>query len=60
VEGVCKVFKEWQGHKKTNIMAFRDNAYKSVITGSMAPIHHTRWKDAMEDSIESYLLDEAN
>ena len=56
VEGACKVFKEWKGHKKDNIMTFRDNSYKSVITGSMAPIHHTPWKDAMDDTIESYLL----
>ena len=56
VEGACKVFKEWKGHKKQNIMTFRDNSYKSVITGSMAPIHHTPWKDAMDDTIESYLL----
>jgi trimethylamine monooxygenase len=60
VEGVCKVFKEWQGHKKKNIMTFRDNAYKSVITGSMAPKHHTPWKDAMDDSMESYLLNMVN
>ena len=56
VEGACKVFKEWKGHKKQDIMTFRDNSYKSVITGSMAPIHHTPWKDAMDDTIESYLL----
>jgi len=56
VEGACKVFKEWKGHKKENIMTFRDNSYKSVITGSMAPMHHTPWKDAMDDTIESYLL----
>ena len=60
VEGACKVFKEWKGHKKENIMTFRDNSYKSVITGSMAPIHHTPWKDAMDDTIESYLLNQAN
>ena len=56
VEGACKVFKEWKGHKKKNIMTFRDNSYKSVITGSMAPMHHTPWKDAMDDTIESYLM----
>jgi trimethylamine monooxygenase len=56
VESACKVFKEWKGHKKKSIMTFRDNSYKSVITGSMAPIHHTPWKDAMDDTIESYLL----
>ena len=56
VEGACKVCKESKGHKKKNIMTFRDNSYKSVITGSMAPIHHTPWKDAMDDTIESYLM----
>ena len=60
VEGACKVLKEWKGHKKKNIMTFRDNAYKSVITGSMAPKHHTPWKDAMDDSVDSYLLNTVN
>ena len=60
VEGACKVFKEWKGHKKKHIMPFRDNSYKSVIAGSMAPIHHTPWKDAMDDTIESYLMNQAN
>lgn len=55
VEGACQAFKEWKGHKKANIMTFRNNAYKSVITGTMAPIHHTPWKDAMDDSLEVYL-----
>jgi trimethylamine monooxygenase len=55
VEGACQAFKEWKGHKKANIMTFRDNAYKSVITGTMAPMHHTPWKDALDDSLEVYL-----
>ena len=55
VEGACMAFKQWKGHKKQNIMTFRDNSYKSVITGTMAPVHHTPWKDAMDDTIESYL-----
>ena len=48
-------FFEWKDHKKIDIMGFRNNAYKSVITGTMAPVHHTPWKDALEDSMESYL-----
>ena len=55
VDGACEAFFEWKDHKKRNIMTFRDNAYRSVITGTMAPIHHTPWKDALEDSMESYL-----
>ncbi len=55
VDGACEAFFEWKDHKKKGIMTFRDNAYKSVITGTMAPLHHTPWKDALEDSLESYL-----
>ena len=55
VAGACQAFHDWKHHKGDGIMTFRDNAYKSVITGTMAPKHHTPWKDALEDSMESYL-----
>jgi trimethylamine monooxygenase len=55
VDGACEAFFQWKGHKVEGIMTFRDNAYKSVITGTMAPIHHTPWKHALEDTMESYL-----
>ena len=55
VEGACKTFKEWKGHKKQGIMTFRNSSYKSVMTGTMAPVHHTPWKDALDDSLEVYL-----
>jgi len=55
IEGACQAFKEWKGHKKKNIMTFRDNSYRSVITKTMAPVHHTPWKDALDDSLDVYL-----
>jgi len=55
VDGANDAFFQWKKHKKQNIMAFRDNGYKSVMTGTMAPNHHTPWVDAMDDSMESYL-----
>ena len=55
VGGACEAFYQWKKHKSVNIMTFRDNAYKSVITGTMAPIHHTPWKDALDDTLEVYL-----
>ncbi len=55
VEGACLAFKAWKGDKKKGIMTFRDNGYKSVITGTMAPKHHTPWKDALDDSLDVYL-----
>jgi len=55
VEGACEAFFQWKKHKSENIMGFRDNVYRSVITGTMAPLHHTPWKDALDDSMEAYL-----
>ena len=55
VEGACQAFKAWKGHKVADIMTFRNNAYASVITGTMAPMHHTPWKDALDDSMDVYL-----
>ena len=55
VDGANEAFFQWKKDKKKGIMTFRDNAYRSVITGTMAPVHHTPWKDAMDDSMETYL-----
>ena len=46
---------EWEHHKAENIMSFRDHAYRSLMTGTMAPLHHTPWLQALDDSMESYL-----
>ncbi|MEM7302750.1 MAG: NAD(P)/FAD-dependent oxidoreductase [Pseudomonadota bacterium] len=55
VDAANEAFFQWKKHKKQNIMTFRDNAYTSAITGTMAPLHHTKWKDALDDSLEVYL-----
>ncbi|MGB7205136.1 MAG: NAD(P)/FAD-dependent oxidoreductase [Anderseniella sp.] len=55
VDGANEAFFQWKKHKAKDIMGFRNNCYKSVITGTMAPVHHTPWKDAMDDSLESYM-----
>jgi trimethylamine monooxygenase len=55
VDGAIDAFLEWKHHKKVDIMAFRNHSYKSVMTGTMAPPHHTPWKDALDDSMEAYL-----
>lgn len=55
IDGANEAFFQWKKHKKANIMTFRDNAYQSVITGTMAPLHHTPWKDALDDSLDVYL-----
>lgn len=59
VDAVNETFIEWKHHKHDDIMGFRNNTYRSIITGNMQPEHHTPWVDAMDDSLESYLLEEA-
>ena len=56
--GSNQAFFEWKKHKKENIMTFRDHGYTSALTGTKAPPHHTPWKDALDDSLESYLQTE--
>ena len=36
-------------------MNFRDNSYRSVMTGKVSPKHHTAWMKAMDDSLEAFL-----
>jgi len=55
IQGVNKTFMEWEHHKHDDIMSFRNNAYKSLMTQSQSPKHHTPWADAMDDSMEVYL-----
>lgn len=55
IEGVNQLFLEWEGHKHDDIMGFRDNCYRSVMTGNMSPKHHTKWTEALDDSMACYL-----
>jgi trimethylamine monooxygenase len=56
---VNRMFKQWKNDKKADIMNYRDKGFRSTLTGTMAPVHHTPWMEAMDDSMETYLLDEA-
>ncbi|MGQ0457947.1 MAG: flavin-containing monooxygenase [Hyphomicrobium sp.] len=55
VDHVARLFKEWEHHKSEDIMTYRDRAYPSTLTGNMAPVHHTPWTLAMDDSMEAFL-----
>ena len=56
--GSNEAFFQWKKHKKENIMTFRNHGYKSALTGTQAPAHHTPWRDALDDSLEAYLRTE--
>ena len=57
VEGVNRTFMEWEHHKHEDIMGFRNHSYRSLMTGTMSPAHHTPWLDALDDSLDAYLAD---
>ena len=55
IEASNKAFFEWKKNKKKDIMGFRDQTHRSVMTGTMAPLHHTSWVKELNDTMESYL-----
>ena len=48
-------FKEWKHHKEEDVLTYRQHSFPSVITGNMAPEHHTPWMQALDDSLEAFL-----
>ncbi|NMR28490.1 NAD(P)-binding domain-containing protein [Crystallibacter degradans] len=55
LDTVSALFKQWMKDKEDDILGYRDNIHRSVITGTMATRHHTRWINAMDDSLRRYL-----
>lgn len=55
IEATNRTFMEWEHHKMESIMGFRNNSYRSLMTGTLAPRHHTPWLEALDDSLEAYL-----
>lgn len=55
IEATNKTFMEWEHDKAADIMGYRNKSYRSLMTGTMSPAHHTPWLEAMDDSLETYL-----
>jgi trimethylamine monooxygenase len=55
IAGVNRTFLEWKHDKHENIMAYRNKSYRSLMTGTQSPPHHTPWIKALDDSMEAYL-----
>jgi trimethylamine monooxygenase len=54
--GECAaMFKEWEHHKEESILGYRNHAFTSPVTRTKAPVHHTPWFEAMDDSMKSFL-----
>jgi len=54
-ELIRKHFKDWEHHKEDDIMTYRNNSFSSAVTGTIAPIHHTPWSEAMDDSMKVFM-----
>ena len=54
-ELIRKHFKDWEHHKEQDIMTYRNNSFSSAVTGTVAPIHHTPWSEAMDDSMKVFM-----
>jgi len=54
-ELIRKHFKEWEHHKEENILTYRNRSFSSPVTGTVAPIHHTPWAEAMDDSMDTFM-----
>jgi len=36
-------------------MTYRNKSFSSPVTGSVAPVHHTPWASAMDDTLKVFL-----
>jgi len=54
-EKTVQEFLHWEHAKAENIMTFRDKPHTSAMTGCVAPVHHTPWMEALDDSMKCYL-----
>ena len=54
-ELIRKHFKEWEHHKEEDILTYRNRSFSSPVTGTVAPIHHTLWAEAMDDSMDTFM-----
>lgn len=54
-EMTVALFKEWEHDKENSILGYRDKSFTSACTGTKAPVHHTPWLEAMDDSMADFL-----
>lgn len=58
IEGMAELFKMWKHDKQEDILGYRNRSYRSTMTGTMAPSHHTPWIQALDDSLDAFLSDQ--
>jgi trimethylamine monooxygenase len=54
-ELIRKHFHRWEHDKIEDIVNYRNKSFSSAVTGSVAPLHHTDWLEAMDDSMSTFM-----
>jgi len=54
-ELIRKHFYQWEHDKVEDIVNYRNKSFSSAVTGSIAPIHHTNWLEAIDDSMDTFM-----
>lgn len=54
IDAQAALFKRWLQDKQRDIMGYRNQCYRSVLTGSKAPPLAKPWMEIMDDSLESF------
>ncbi|MGY2293715.1 NAD(P)-binding domain-containing protein [Pseudomonas sp. SDO528_S397] len=55
IAAINETFMHWKHDKAKDIMGYRDKSYRSLMTGTQSPPHHTPWLEALDDSMATYL-----
>ena len=55
IEKQAELFKSWLLDKENDIMGFRNRAYRSTITGTMAARLPKPWLEIKDDSLEGFM-----
>lgn len=52
---IADMFKKWEHDKEESILGYRNQSFQSPCTGTKAPVHHTPWLEALDDSMAAFL-----
>ena len=52
---VGDIYHTWEDHKREDIMSYRDRSFASKFTGTQAPLYHTTFMKAFDDTLESFI-----
>jgi len=55
IDLTVEMFREWEHDKEHSITGYRDKAFTSPCTGTVAPLHHTPWVEAMDDTMACFM-----